>query len=406
MTPSPAAAAGHGSGHNAGGGAASSTTGSSGAAVTGLTGSVTRSEPFFAGELAGVEALSKSASSLATSARVGEIRRRETEVERSETERGVGEVKLDDSWTPKTIPLRKPAPMAKRLSKLVLKSHGECGAYMARSRVALFMVHSEDLAAVEAGLRLLAKTPAEIEEKKKTDWVYFLQRVIPQSDQLADRFDLVHRIYGHLLDAKTKQHLLRAEAWEAWEAVKRLRVHIRAGCLSDPPGVALYFEAGKDSATGCSLFRCVRGMRLLAAWCISPLLGHLLLLEYNYRWNLRQAVNNRGLDSSVGGFHDQPVLEAVQLDEQENDGEAVPLPDLTQSAASLAIMQGVQVPAMPDPGAEAAVLMGASEKSSKEGLVSVRLVRVTRAAWGRQLGALSSGEALVGPRAWAWAVDG
>ena len=63
-----------------------------------------------------------------------------------------------------------------RLSKLVLKSHGECGAYMARSRVALFMVHSEDLAAVEAGLRLLAKTPAEIEEKKKTDWVYFLQR--------------------------------------------------------------------------------------------------------------------------------------------------------------------------------------------------------------------------------------
>ena len=121
MTPSPAAAAGHGSGHNAGGGAAYSTTGSSGAAVTGLTGSVTRSEPFFAGELAGVEALSKSASSLATSARVGEIRRRETEVERSETERGVGEVKLDDSWTPKTIPLRKPAPMAKVKRKAFLR---------------------------------------------------------------------------------------------------------------------------------------------------------------------------------------------------------------------------------------------------------------------------------------------
>ena len=51
-------------------------------------------------------------------------------------------------------------------------------------------------------------------------------RVIPQSDQLADRFYLVHRIYGHLLDAKTKQPLLREEAWEA---VKRLRVHIKAG---------------------------------------------------------------------------------------------------------------------------------------------------------------------------------
>ena len=97
-------------------------------------------------------------------------------------------------------------------------------------------------------------------------------RVIPQSDQLADCLDLVHRIYGHLFDAKTKQPLLRAEAWEA---VKRLRVHIKPGCLSDSPGVALYFEAGKDSATGCSLFRCVcvthdlKGyhlrMRLLAA---------------------------------------------------------------------------------------------------------------------------------------------
>ena len=41
------------------------------------------------------------------------------------------------------------------------------------------------------------------------------------------------------------------------------------------------------------------------------------------------------------------LLDDSKLDEQENDGEAVPLPDLTQSAASLAIMQGVQVPAMP-----------------------------------------------------------
>ena len=62
-----------------------------------------------------------------------------------------------------------------RLSKLVLKSHGACGACMARLRDALLMVHSEDLAAVESALRLLGKTPEEIEEKKKTDWAYFLQ---------------------------------------------------------------------------------------------------------------------------------------------------------------------------------------------------------------------------------------
>ena len=63
-----------------------------------------------------------------------------------------------------------------RLSKLILKSHGACRAYMARLRDAFFMVHLEDLAAVEAALRSLGKTPAEIEEMKRTDWAYFLQR--------------------------------------------------------------------------------------------------------------------------------------------------------------------------------------------------------------------------------------
>lgn len=63
-----------------------------------------------------------------------------------------------------------------RLSKLILKSHGACRAYMARLRDAFFMVHSEDLAAVEAALLSLGMTPPEIEEKKKTDWAYFLQR--------------------------------------------------------------------------------------------------------------------------------------------------------------------------------------------------------------------------------------
>ena len=52
------------------------------------------------------------------------------------------------------------------------------------------------------------------------------------------------------------------------------------------------------------------------------------------------------------------------------------------------------------------MLMGTSEKSSKEVPALVGSVRMTRAAWGRQLEALSSEEALVGPRPGAWAVDG
>ena len=73
------------------------------------------------------------------------------------------------------------------LSRLVLKSHGACAAYMARPRDALYMVYSEDLAAVEAALRLLGKTPAKIDEKKKTDWEYILQRC-HRYDKLWDAF--------------------------------------------------------------------------------------------------------------------------------------------------------------------------------------------------------------------------
>ncbi|CAM9749860.1 unnamed protein product [Pylaiella littoralis] len=131
--------------------------------------------------------------------------------------------------------------------------------------------------------------------------------------------DLVKKVYGGLVDKKTKQPLFRAEALEA---VKRLRVHIVEDCCNDAPNQALYLEAGKDSETRCTIYRCVRGtndlegyhlhMRLLVAWCLSPRLAHLLLLEHNYRWNLRQSINNRGLSEAVGEFYDQPMLEAIQ----------------------------------------------------------------------------------------------
>ena len=74
-----------------------------------------------------------------------------------------------------------------RLCKLSLKSHGSCGAYMARLGDALLMVHSEDLAAAEIALRLLGKTSAEIEEKRGTECAYFLQRC-RRYDKLWDAF--------------------------------------------------------------------------------------------------------------------------------------------------------------------------------------------------------------------------
>ncbi|CAN0471060.1 unnamed protein product, partial [Ascophyllum nodosum] len=52
------------------------------------------------------------------------------------------------------------------------------------------------------------------------------------SDELLERFNLVVSVYGHLLDSKTKKPVLRREVLDA---VERLRVHIKTGCISDSP---------------------------------------------------------------------------------------------------------------------------------------------------------------------------
>ena len=127
-------------------------------------------------------------------------------------------------------------------------------------------------------------------------------------------------VYGHLLDSKTKKPLLRREALEA---VERLRVHIKTGCISDGPLISLYFEKVKDDLTGVTLYRCARGtndlegfhkhMRSLIEWCVGAALGSDLLLELMYRRNLDRSISNRGLDDSIGSFYDQPIFEVIQM---------------------------------------------------------------------------------------------
>ncbi|CAN0556012.1 unnamed protein product, partial [Laminaria digitata] len=54
--------------------------------------------------------------------------------------------------------------------------------------------------------------------------------------------------------------------------------------------------------------------RLLSSYFASPSLAHSIQLEFNYRWNVRMAVKNRGLRKEVGGFYDQFEIEIIQRD--------------------------------------------------------------------------------------------
>ncbi|KAJ3286199.1 hypothetical protein HDU76_008011, partial [Blyttiomyces sp. JEL0837] len=50
------------------------------------------------------------------------------------------------------------------------------------------------------------------------------------------------------------------------KAFKNLYVHVKKGCLSDPPGLKLYYECGKDK-DGLNLYRCVRGSSRMESYC-------------------------------------------------------------------------------------------------------------------------------------------
>lgn len=101
-------------------------------------------------------------------------------------------------------------------------------------------------------------TPEQVQELKDQNWSFFLKscrRLVPPSDELLERFDRVIEEFGSCVDNISKEVLLRPKAMRA---VKLLRKHILAGCLSDPDGVAMYYAKGKTK-DGLLEYRCIRG---------------------------------------------------------------------------------------------------------------------------------------------------
>ncbi|CAN0338349.1 unnamed protein product [Laminaria digitata] len=167
-------------------------------------------------------------------------------------------------------------------------------------------------------------TPEKVQELRENNWTFFLRhcrRLVPERKRLLKRFDLLIGQFKRVVDSKSGEELLRPEAAAA---VELLRKHISNGCLSDPEGVPLYYTTGTNAA-GITTRRCVRGTNstegyhrylrtLLSSYCASPALAHTILLEFNYRWNIKMAVKNRGLRPSLGGFYDEYDIEIIQRD--------------------------------------------------------------------------------------------
>ncbi|KAJ3412203.1 hypothetical protein HDV05_001113 [Chytridiales sp. JEL 0842] len=175
------------------------------------------------------------------------------------------------------------------------------------------------------------------EQRRKTGYMCFLMSSTPCNDDMDFLINLLKsrgldenaidhkKHYDWIFSSSTAVEWFHARIFCLTDStaseVESLRVHIKKNCLSDVPNVAMYFTDG-ETADGIPKYRCIRGTNIIEGYhrhlrkifhhhAGSPKLLHHLLLEFNYRWNLKMALKYRSLPLDIGGFYDQHLIEKV-----------------------------------------------------------------------------------------------
>ncbi|KAF7377554.1 3'-5' exonuclease domain-containing protein [Mycena sanguinolenta] len=108
--------------------------------------------------------------------------------------------------------------------------------------------------------------------RSSSQWLWRrCKRIIPPAEELYPLVAAVFKTFGHLKDAKSGLPLFNPSAWAVAKNVLEL---IQKGFLSDPPGIALYYQLGVDKS-GLPLYRCVRGSNYPEGGVHRHLLSHL-----------------------------------------------------------------------------------------------------------------------------------
>jgi len=139
----------------------------------------------------------------------------------------------------------------------ISKSHGLRKEFARALRDALFIVNPSDKAKVDARLKSEGSSWEEkLKYHPKSLWP-LVRRTIPPPKYLYKIVEALFKTYGPLKDATTGQPLFTAATWKSAKSILKL---IEAGYLSDPPGIPLYYEVGRDrKENGLPVWHCMRG---------------------------------------------------------------------------------------------------------------------------------------------------
>lgn len=203
-----------------------------------------------------------------------------------------------------------------RIVRAIPNGHPHYGAFCAEFRDAMFGIDADDVRSLKADLQRKGMTTEEVDRYYVTNYDYFVRRCrrcIPEPDHLVASLQSVFDRYanrmGKTSKSKPESPLFSPSAHK--EARNVLR-HAKIGCLSDIPGVSLYYY--KNVGGQQKLF-CARGTNALEGYhnhlrrafgCfqMSPKMIINIMEELNTRWNARVEASRGMTHPGVSDYKD------------------------------------------------------------------------------------------------------
>lgn len=202
------------------------------------------------------------------------------------------------------------------------RNHGARVLFCEALRDAMLPMDPAALKAVDDHVRQkFGYDEAQMKRFRRANFGYYKRRVpryTPRPDVMYRRVKFVFERLGGLLDAATKAPLLNEAAWKIARGVLK---DIEKGFATDPVGLQLYFEDGKDK-DGLTLYRCARGtnstenvhvhiMTAFGATATGATLADCLMADFRHGHNIRAAVRNR-VGVKDHGHYDLWLIEDIQ----------------------------------------------------------------------------------------------
>ncbi|XXQ37259.1 SANT domain-containing protein [Plasmodiophora brassicae] len=194
-------------------------------------------------------------------------------------------------------------------------------AFLAAMRDAILVVDPEDKAMVRRKLEETGQLPDDFEAfVHNSRWARArIKRATRRPVEMDEAVQAVVDAYRSAKDPMTNEPLLTEAGLKKIEA---MRVHVRKGCLSDPPGFQFYTEVAVDEL-GLPVYHCSRGTnsleggyhrdlyRSMGSFGASLELADAILAEKRHRQLMRASVRHRA-DVPFFGHYDVWNIELVQ----------------------------------------------------------------------------------------------